>query len=295
MRYLCFLYLLLAGPYLFSQRDAVTFHAEGFEAEVLAYQPAQRAGVTQKSYDFGLMVLRETISQTDNDPSAFNRADYFNVLTAFLSLQEPSATIDLAFQKFRNSEGSCEYFLDDSFPIETNDKYRPIRERWHDAALDCKIDKGEGPVPEDPKAYAVARDLNTGLVVLMAELSKRDQCFRSPVYRPEQQTPLDRENEKVVDSLYSEYGVYIGEQLVGETYAHVMWSVIQHSRLATMERYLPVVHEAVLLEDLPEAPLKMLIDRVYAQKTGEQVFGSQAGVDLLPASQRTQIRRQFGL
>ncbi len=294
MKFLYSFCLLIATVYLPAQQQAPEFYAQTFEAQVLSYQPAQRAGVSPKAYAFGTMVLRETISQSGNDPAAFNRADYFNVLTAFLSLGESTEAIDLAFTKFRNSEGSCEYFTDNSFPIETNDRYLPIRERWHDAAMDCRTDAGEQPVPIDPKAYAKAQDLNTGLVMLMAEVSARDQCFRSP-YVPEQQVPLDRQNERVIDSLFQDYGVYIGKTHVGEEYAHVMWSVIQHSRLPVMERYLSVVHQAVIEKELAPAPLKMLIDRVYAQKHGGQVFGSQAGVVLLPESERKQIIIRFGL
>lgn len=294
MKYLYSFCLLLSGGLLLAQQQAPEFFSAGFEAQVLAYQPARRAGVSQKAYDFGTMVLRETISQTDNDPAAFNRADYFNVLTAFLSLAEPPEAIDLAFTKFRNAEGSCEYFTDGGFPIETNDRYLPIRERWHDAATDCRIDAGEQPVPIDPKAYAKARNLDTGLVMLMAEVAARDQCFRRP-YVPAKQQLLDRKNQQIIDALYHDYGTYIGKQLVGEEYAHVMWSVIQHSRLSVMEKYLPVVHEAVTTQDLPASPLKMLIDRVYTEKTGSQIFGSQAGVDLLSEDVREEIIIRFGL
>ncbi|MEM6769129.1 MAG: hypothetical protein AAF597_00980 [Bacteroidota bacterium] len=295
MKNLSLLLVLCVSTSLTAQEETPAFFAEDFEAQVLTYKPRHRAGIAEKAYDFGAMVLRETVSQTGNDPAAFNRADYFNVLTAFLSLGENTESIDLAFQKFRNSEGSCEYFLSESFPVETKETYLPIRERWHDAAMDCRVDAGEAAVPTDPKAYALAHDLDTDLVFLMAQISKWDQCFRSPTYQPEKQTPLDRKNEWIIDSLHQRYGTYIGTKLVGEAYAHTMWSVIQHSRLPTMERYLPVVHLAVVEEDLPAAPLKMLIDRVYTGKTGKQIFGSQAGVELLPKTKCAEIRKQYGL
>jgi len=58
-----------------------------------------------------------------------------------------------------------------------------------------------------------------------------------------------------------------------------------------MERYLPVLTQAVRDEELKKTPLKMLVARLYAEKFGYQVFGSQAGVDLADP----QIRRDLGL
>jgi len=243
------------------------------------------------------MVLRETVRQTDNDPKAFNRADYFNVLVGLISLKEPEAHIRLAWQKFIASEGSCEYLTSTSFKEFSLKKTTPayIREAWVKEATSC-LSNGFNPATSpDPETYAVENSLDIELVKLIAQIGQDDQRFRKGLYQPEQQTPLDRKNERLINQLYEQYGSYLGTSLVGEAYSSVMWSIIQHSRPATMERYLPVIHKAVKAGELPEGPLRMLIDRVQTHKTGKQVFGSQVGVPLLPESTRAKIADRYAI
>lgn len=62
-----------------------------------------------------------------------------------------------------------------------------------------------------------------------------------------------------------------------------------------MERYLPVPKRAVDERQLAEAPLRMLIDRVYTAETGRQVFGSEQGVELLSPAERERICAEYGI
>jgi hypothetical protein len=294
LRYvLCFLFAFLVGL-LCAQETRAAFSPEAFEEEALTYQPPQRVGVSEKDYNFGKMVLRETVRQTGDDAAAFNVADYFNVLSAFLTLQEPEPALQLAFDKFLRSSGSCEYLIEFWDKVKSNPKYDPIRENWKQAKLECESN-GSPPVAPSLAAYAKTNLLDLDLLRLMEKISEQDQRFRKGTYNPTLQTPLDRKNERSIDSLYAAYGQYIGKDLVGEQYESVMWSVIQHSRLSTMERYLPVLKGAVANDNLNETPLRMLIDRVYTAKTGRQVFGSQQGVQLLPQAERERICQEFGI
>ena len=295
LRYaLLFLLAFLTGL-LCAQETRAAFSPEAFEEQALTYQPPQRAGVSDKDYEFGKMVLRETVRQTGDDASTFNLADYFNVLSAFLSLREPEPALRLAFDKFLRSPGSCEYLIEFWDKVKSNPKYAPILEDWKRAKLECE--NNDEPVTEAPSlsAYAEAYLLNLNLLRLIEKVNEQDQRFRKGSYNPSLQTPLDRENERIIDSLYAAHGQYIGRKLVGERFESVMWSVIQHSRLATMERYLPVLKRAVGDHQLAETPLRMLIDRVYTAKTGRQVFGSQQGVGLMPQVERERICAMYGI
>lgn len=294
LRYvLCFLFSFLVGL-LCAQETRAAFSQEAFEEEALTYQPPQRVGVSDKDYSFGKMVLRETVRQTGDDASAFNLSDYFNVLTAFLTLREPEPALQLAFDKFLRSSGSCEYLIEFWEKVKSNPKYDPVRESWKRAKLECESNESTTEAPS-LAAYAKANLLDLHLLQLMVKISEQDQRFRKGTYNPTLQTPLDRKNERTIDSLYAAYGQYIGRDLVGERYESVMWSVIQHSRLPTMEHYLPVLKGAVGNDNLNETPLRMLIDRVYTAKTGRQVFGSQQGVQLMPKAERDQICIKYGI
>ncbi|TXF89023.1 hypothetical protein FUA23_12100 [Neolewinella aurantiaca] len=274
------------------------FTSDDFEAQVLAYAPERHQGVSDKSFDFGTMVLRETVRQTDNNPRAFNRADYFNVLSGLISLQESDADIRLAWQKFIASDGSCEYLTSASFKDGFLSKKIPdyLISAWAEAEATCVRNGKAGAKPRPaPETYAAENKLDATLLKQIAEIAKDDQRYRKGKYEPEKQTPLDRKNERLIDGLYARYGTYLGTSLVGEAYNSVMWAVIQHSRPETMERYLPVVHAAVQAGELDEAPLRMLIDRVQINRTGQQVFGSQAGVPLLPKAEQKRIEKLYGI
>ena len=95
----------------YSQEHPFKFTTENFENQILSYNPNKNQNVSDKDYRYGTMILEETRNAVKNKPENFNLADYFNVLNAFLSLKETKENIDLAFRKFVNTTGSCEYIL----------------------------------------------------------------------------------------------------------------------------------------------------------------------------------------
>lgn len=287
--------LLLALSFLLSAQDSATpFTESGFESQVLDYAPPHREGVDDKAYEFGTMVLRETVRQTNDDTGNFTVSDYFNVLTGFLSLQESEEAINLAFERFLRAPGACEYlryFYEEH--IKNKEKYAPIILRWEVEMARC-VETGEGIMENlDAEQYAKENGFDLPLVLLLDEVAERDRRHRKKKYDADKQMPLDRENERIIDSLYLAHGDYVGRSLVGEKMMHVMWLVVQHSRAETMERYLPIIAAAVKKDELNETPLRMLIDRVYVNRTGKQVFGSQGGVGLLPEKKRKEIEQAF--
>ncbi|TBW26565.1 hypothetical protein [Gramella sp. KN1008] len=107
---------------------------------------------------------------------------------------------------------------------------------------------------------------------------------------------MDASNQKSVDSLFSIYKKYIGRELAGEEYSDVMWSVIQHSNITMMEKYLPEIQKAYANNEINVLPFKMLIDRIYAIKYGCQIFGSQGGglgVEVANDSIRNQVIKKY--
>lgn len=291
---LIFLLSFLVG-WLTAQEAPFSGNEGSFEAAALHYVPPQRAGVSDEDFAYGKMVLRETVRQTEGNPADFNRADYFNILSAFLTLREPQPLLELAFEKFLTAPGSCEYLVEFWDNANSNPKYSPLLAAWRQAKARCEQYGAGTPAAITPEAYASNEGLDPALTLLFERLKERDQRFRKGGYQPARQTVLDRENERMIDSLFAVHGRYLGLDLVGERYASVMWSVIQHSRLETMERYLPVVHQAVKKKMLAPAPLRMLIDRIYTARTGQQVYGSQQGVALLPPAERDRIERTYGV
>ncbi len=254
------------------------------EHYVMNYSPEQRADVSDKDFDFASMIIRETKSAVSADERGFNVADYWNICTAFIYLEENREVLELAFQKMLAAEGSCEYIvslkdktrLDDIFPAE-----------YHQKELTCSSSTNNKS-KFDSKIYAQENSLDIHLVELINEIDLRDQKYRresDELFRTKQ-PELDKLNQELINDLFKKHNSYIGKSLVGRKFQHVMWSVIQHSNLSMMEKYLPIVYRAVQDGELPIQPLKMLVDRIHANKYGVQLFGSQSGVSLVEDEDR---------
>ena len=270
---------------------------ENFEHQILLYEPVARQDIDQKSFDYGSMILEETKSATKNSPENFNVADYMNVLSAFLTLKESLSNIELAYQKFEDAEGSCEYIIAFENTFENNPKYAPIRNKFRKKLEECRSEPSRDEVKFDIPEYCRSNKLDLKLVQEIIQINNADQQYRNGNGVPDKQSVSDRKNQLKIDSLYRQYGTYIGRTLVGEKFESVMWAVIQHSNQEMMEKYLPVVHKAVEENELDETPFKMLIDRYYGLKYGYQVFGSQNGFgfDMADEDQRRAIMQKYGI
>ena len=180
------------------------------------------------------------------DNYEFNYSDYWNITMAFISLGEPKEHIEIGFQKAikGNPESICQYV--DAFGDPAIIKFtNHIPELFLPFYENCsKIEQKEEK--SDFKEYAAKNKLDLELVELMDRVGEDDQKYRMMKEVDwSKQTPLDRRNLEIVDSLYQKYGKYIGKDLVGEKFEAVMWAVIQHSKIESMEKYLPIIHQAV--------------------------------------------------
>ncbi len=271
---------------------------ESFEALVLGYEPEQRPGVTDAEYDYAIMILDEVRSATKGDPLAFNVADYLNVLSAFLTLQEQERTLRMVFDRMVAADTDCGYLRAFAEKARTNPKYAPVREAWREALAQC----GGASSPEAPTdwgAYARTRGLDEALVRTMVRVKEADQRHRGTNggALDEQQRALDRANLATIDSLAQRFGGYVGRDLVGPDLETVMWAVIQHADVRTMGAYLPMVAAAVREGQLASGPLKMLLDRYHGLQYGYQLFGTQSGFgfEMADEATRERIAAEYGL
>jgi hypothetical protein len=72
---------------------------------------------------------------------------------------------------------------------------------------------------------------------------------------------------------------WLGEEIVGEKGSAALFLVIQHSNLATQEKYLPMLRDAVKQGKASGSRLALLEDRVALRQGKKQIYGSQISRD----------------
>ena len=284
--------------YSCNAQNANELEYDNFEKQFLNYEPIQNSQVSKKDFDYASMIIKETKSATKNNTENFNLADYFNILSAFLTLKESEKNIKTAFEKFKYADGSCEYVLSFENSINENPKYDIIRADYLKQLKKCKqksITESQLNIEE----YCKTNGLDLALVNKVNQVKIDDQKYRneSSIKLKSEQQELDIKNQGIIDSLYSKYNTYLGRSLVGEELESIMWAVIQHSNTEKMAEYLPVIQKAVKENELDVVPFKMLIDRYYGLKYGYQVFGSQSGFgfELADDKKRKEIELKYGI
>ena len=291
------LLLLALQTSLLAQSKEVKFTAKNLEQKILTYHPPQRKSVDKKDFDHGLFILDEVRKDIQKDNLRFCYADYWNLMTSFHYLKEPQEHIELVFQKAidDNSKSICEYV--EAFGEKAVTRLsKSIPEVFLPFYKTCENELSVKKI-FDPIKYATKNKLDLELVQLMHQMSEDDQKYRKVRGEVDwsKQTPLDKKNMHLIDSLYNNKHTYIGKSMVGNELESTMWAVIQHSKIETMEKYLPIMHAAVKKGELSEGTIKLTIDRIYCNKYNYQPFGSQLGGDceLCSKEMREKVRKKY--
>ena len=108
---------------------------------------------------------------------------------------------------------------------------------------------------------------------LIAKRIKVDPTYFKNNYKSVSVT-LDGENIKRVEEIIAKYG-YPGKALVGTPENRAAWIVIQHSSPQVIQKYLPILREAVKNGDLDRQSLAITEDRNLMYQGKKQIYGSQ--------------------
>lgn len=81
-----------------------------------------------------------------------------------------------------------------------------------------------------------------------------------------------------IKAILDQYG-WVGEEKVGVQANMTLFLVIQHADLATQQKYLPMMREAVKAKKAQPSALALLEDRVALGEGRRQTYGSQIGQD----------------
>lgn len=84
----------------------------------------------------------------------------------------------------------------------------------------------------------------------------------------------DSINQSKVTKILDEHG-WLGSKVISDQGNLTLFLVIQHADLATQEKYLPIMREAVSLGNAERSNLALLEDRVAMRQGKQQIYGSQ--------------------
>lgn len=269
------------------QTRRIAFVSGSYEEQIINFTP-ENSGQTEEKYKNAIKLLEETKKRIKKNSNKFDVADHWNLLVILNELNETENNLIVAFEKLNTADGKCDYLTSfqktfKSFPF-------IIEQKLTNAANICL---GKITPVFNLYNYIETNSLDKSLVVLINTIGINDQKHRTDDTRQKEQRKLDSLNQKSIDSLYIKYKQYLGKTLVGENFQYVMWQVIQHSNLIYMEKYLPVIQKAVDMQEIRQGNLKYLLDRIAAEKTGVQYFGSQVNVPFADRKFIENIKKEF--
>jgi hypothetical protein len=163
-------------------------------------------------------------------------------------------------------------------------------------------------------------NLNEDLRSELMEILKMDQDFRIALDTLENMYDWESDavqntwkqihyNDSVnlirVEEIIEEHG-WPTRSLVGEEFVDVPFLVLQHcGDVEKMEKYLPLIKEAVQREDLEKQSFALFIDRIRMFKGEEQIYGTQLAynnetgeLELYPVEDETNLnkrRKEMGM
>ncbi|HEY4652045.1 MAG TPA: DUF6624 domain-containing protein [Pontibacter sp.] len=96
----------------------------------------------------------------------------------------------------------------------------------------------------------------------------------------------DAENQQKVIAIIEKYG-WPGKSMVGPQASNAAFLVIQHSDKAIMEKYLPLLREAVTKKEAEKSQLALMEDRYLMYNDKPQLYGSQVHTN--PTTQQQEL------
>ncbi|MES2003857.1 MAG: DUF6624 domain-containing protein [Bacteroidota bacterium] len=106
-----------------------------------------------------------------------------------------------------------------------------------------------------------------------AELGRQLNAIRT-VWRE-----TDSINLVKVTAIIEQYG-WLGEDVVGPSGNQTLFMVIQHADLATQQKYLPMLRQAVADKKLRASSLALLEDRIAIREGRKQIYGTQVSMNM---------------
>lgn len=274
----------------------------------IGYFPAQKENVTDSDYNRGIKALEHVYNDLKED-SIVSFGDYWNTAMGLSFLKEkPEKIYRLLVSAKKNNPDSFCYLVDASKGISSGSDirkhslYKTLGTKFIELIESCKGYEIKPVSLEDRIAEKENKDLiglNEVLIDRLLVLIDKDQRYRGASSKTFKENvelikKLDTEVEIEVIKIFEKYG-YAGKDIVGY-YQDYLCLLLEHTcKLSTIEKYFPLVAKAFKNNQLKKGPFKMLIDRMYFFRNGEQIFGSHSGVPYADDKVIAEVKKKYGL
>jgi hypothetical protein len=190
------------------------------------------------------------------------------IAKAYYVLKEPKDSI---FQKLNTSisfDGAtgCHYIYNSKFPMVKKEDALDFSQ-WQQIKKRCD------------SVFAL---IDSPLLSTIVKMRESDQLYRKQIKKGadntliwSKQLYIDSINRLKIDSIFNQYNVYPGKDMLGYDNRNIFFIVIQHAPLETQEKYLPFLQQAVEKKQLDKSNLCYLIDRILSSKDLPQKYGTQ--------------------
>lgn len=263
------------------------------------FKPVKPDHISESEFRQGELILRNSQQQLADDNYRITAHDYWNFATAYSTMGQPKELVyDFLFKsKYTDKKDFCEIvksYHQFKKGIDSTRFYKLLGEDYKLLVRDCS----EVVLRDsfDIEKYILTNNYDRALLYRLNSLLEKDQKFRKNLNDKNSinQNLVDADNIKEAESILEKYG-YPGKSLAGEKFDYVIWIIIQHADLHYQEKHLPTIALAVEKGELNKISLKMLLDRIYHRKTGEQIFGSQVGVPFASDKTIEEVKLKYRL
>lgn len=206
-----------------------------------------------------------------------NRADFYNAACSAALIKDTKLALSWLNQAFDKGYINIRHMKTDSdLTILHNLK------EWKGlvARLQAKVDKIEANYDKPLQAKLLAIYDEDQKYRKQIDSVSRKYGYESKEMKSHWQIIGEKDSVNLVQikSILDQYG-WLGEEKVGSQANMTLFLVIQHADLATQQKYLPLMRQAVKAQKAEPGSLALLEDRVALGEGRRQTYGSQIGQD----------------
>lgn len=145
----------------------------------------------------------------------------------------------------------------------------------------CSATSDSPAMAQAPAAAVPVTQPNSVLRDELLAMAREDQRIRREwIKKPDDSTikaeavAIDQRNQARIVEIVERYG-WPGRSLVGEKASGAAWTLLQHSSMEILHRYLPLMEAAARLGELDWSLVATTIDRMRINEGKPQVYGTQ--------------------